>query len=280
MPITNLPGWIGSSAVAQTGQRWMSAARRGVNLPSAGWMSEMAGLPKEYVVEFYASNHSFDPSVHLHPLMLAAAGGTWPTAADTKWIIRIHSGVQLVSARGIAHCFTFIGAIKGTVRIENHGWLLGRGGDSAIVSGGPHNGKNAIYREPHITLHIVNYGVIAGGGGGGGNTITRDGTGNGPGSAQDFYACGGGGAPFGYSIQTHSCCGRGGSHGTSAGISTPGTGGSCKMITATTYGGNGGNWGQRGEISYPGTGGYPGNAFAGSGPISWIVYGDIRGPIS
>ncbi|HAO3334794.1 TPA: receptor-recognizing protein, partial [Escherichia coli] len=27
MPIVGVPGWIGSSAVSVTGQRWMSAAR-------------------------------------------------------------------------------------------------------------------------------------------------------------------------------------------------------------------------------------------------------------
>lgn len=34
-------GWVGSSAVAETGQRWMSAARTSLRLPAAGWMSEM-----------------------------------------------------------------------------------------------------------------------------------------------------------------------------------------------------------------------------------------------
>lgn len=46
MAIQNLPAWIGSQAVAETGQRWMSQARPVVNLPAAGWMSEMAGRAK------------------------------------------------------------------------------------------------------------------------------------------------------------------------------------------------------------------------------------------
>lgn len=46
MAIQNLPAWIGSSAVNETGQRWMSQARPVVRLPSAGWMSEMAGRSK------------------------------------------------------------------------------------------------------------------------------------------------------------------------------------------------------------------------------------------
>lgn len=36
-------GWVGSSAVAETGQRWMSVARTGVGLGAVGWMSEMIG---------------------------------------------------------------------------------------------------------------------------------------------------------------------------------------------------------------------------------------------
>lgn len=41
--IGNLPNWIGSQAVAETGQRWMSSARTSLQLSGAGWMSEMAG---------------------------------------------------------------------------------------------------------------------------------------------------------------------------------------------------------------------------------------------
>lgn len=47
MPVTNLPGWIGSSAVAQTGQRWMSAAGSALKVPTPFWMSSLAGLPRE-----------------------------------------------------------------------------------------------------------------------------------------------------------------------------------------------------------------------------------------
>lgn len=46
MPIVNVPGWIGSSAVTQTGQRWMGAAGESLNLSKPFWMSQMAGLPK------------------------------------------------------------------------------------------------------------------------------------------------------------------------------------------------------------------------------------------
>ncbi|UCR92150.1 hypothetical protein LPLM1_00015 [Listeria phage LPML1] len=39
-------GWVGSSAVAETGQRWMSAARTTVRLSASGWMSELVGKSK------------------------------------------------------------------------------------------------------------------------------------------------------------------------------------------------------------------------------------------
>ncbi|EAO3264177.1 receptor-recognizing protein, partial [Salmonella enterica] len=47
MPIVGVPGWIGSSAVSVTGQRWMSAARTAVQLSAAGNMSQLAGRSKE-----------------------------------------------------------------------------------------------------------------------------------------------------------------------------------------------------------------------------------------
>lgn len=44
MPVSS--GWVGSSAVAETGQRYMSAARTTLRLSAAGWMSEMIGKSK------------------------------------------------------------------------------------------------------------------------------------------------------------------------------------------------------------------------------------------
>lgn len=42
MAIVGVPGWIGSSAVAETGQRWMSAAGSAVRIGAPFWMSQMA----------------------------------------------------------------------------------------------------------------------------------------------------------------------------------------------------------------------------------------------
>ncbi|MGL4252870.1 MAG: hypothetical protein ACRCR2_02255 [Fusobacteriaceae bacterium] len=41
--IGGLPGWVGSQAVAETGQRSMYNARAALGLSPSGWMSEMAG---------------------------------------------------------------------------------------------------------------------------------------------------------------------------------------------------------------------------------------------
>ncbi|WP_137464955.1 hypothetical protein [Escherichia coli] len=39
--------WVGSSAVAETGQRWMSSAGSQLRLGLPFWMSQMVGVSKE-----------------------------------------------------------------------------------------------------------------------------------------------------------------------------------------------------------------------------------------
>ncbi|MFL1802311.1 receptor-recognizing protein [Plesiomonas shigelloides] len=242
-------GWVGSQAVNETGQRWMSAARTAVRLGAAGWMSEMVGQAKEIRVVISASNHNFVSGSHLHPQMLAAAGGSWPTAANTLWRIVVNPGVQLVAEFSQTQCFWFGGAINGTVIIENHGHILGRGGSYGVGRESGSAGSDAIYRESKITLDIQNYGVIAGGGGGGG------------GSWEDPYeerraTSGGGGAPF----------------GPKASYTNPGSAG--------RNAGVGGAWGQDGFGGQSGgRGGSAGFAFAGGGNIIWTNRGDVRGRI-
>ncbi|ENB5604994.1 receptor-recognizing protein, partial [Shigella flexneri] len=43
MAVVGIPGWIGTSAVAETGQRWMTAASRELRLGNPSWMSQFAG---------------------------------------------------------------------------------------------------------------------------------------------------------------------------------------------------------------------------------------------
>lgn len=262
MGIRNLPCWVGSESVNETGERWMSSARPKLRLPQSGWLSEMAGRSKEFLIIISQSNNDFNPSYHLHPLMLQAAGGAWPSG-DIVWRIRVNSGVKIVSDGNNATLW-FGGAINGRVILENHGWILGRGGNGGNSTGNgfaaPHG---AIYRESKITLEIQNYGIIAGGGGGG--AAGRN-TGNG-GSG------GGGGAPLG----------RGGSgrnnytRGCDASIDTPGPGGPRDNNQA---GESGGYWGHYGTNSTHTYGGAPGYAIGGGGPIIWSNYGDVRGAVT
>lgn len=58
-------GWVGSQAVNETGQRWMSAARTAVRLGAAGWMSEMVGRStfNTYMIVGSGRNNWSDSSV-------------------------------------------------------------------------------------------------------------------------------------------------------------------------------------------------------------------------
>ncbi|WP_434426201.1 hypothetical protein [Enterobacter hormaechei] len=44
--MTIASGWIGSSAVGETAQRWMSAAGQTINVGVPFWMSALAGKAK------------------------------------------------------------------------------------------------------------------------------------------------------------------------------------------------------------------------------------------
>lgn len=281
MAISNIPSWIGSSAVNETGERWMSAARTKMRLPAPGWLSELAGRSNEIVVTITASNHNFDTG-QLHNLMLSAAGGSWPASAN--WKIVVNPGVQLVG-KDTGNCMWFGGAINGTVVIENHGHILGRGGaggpvtcgsDSCSQNGGV--GGTAIYRESKITLDIRNYGIISGGGGGGGAGYTFSSAGGG----RHYGMGGGGGAPFGaagyVSGPNHPRPGGGGSY-------EGGAGGGSGGDRGEAHGGGGGGWAAAGGNAWGNnrmnrSGGGPGAAIGGGGPINWTSRGDIRGAVT
>lgn len=259
MSISGLPSWIGSQAVAETGQRSMYNARAALGLAGAGWMSEMAGKTRTIIVNLTGSDHNFN-TANLHQWMVNAAGGAWP--ANAVWRIIVGSGVQLVSYSTGSACMWFGGAINGKVVIENHGYILGRGGNGGqgyrgSTQGGA--GGSAIYRESKITLEIINYGVIGGGGGGGGGANHS--------SVGDTIGAGGG-APFGAG-------GAGEYTGGGASFTNGGGAGAYKA-------GVGGGWGARGANAPGpgnelGAGGANGRAIDGGGSIIWTVQGDIRG---
>ncbi|MGL5582784.1 MAG: hypothetical protein ACRDCE_17710 [Cetobacterium sp.] len=280
--IGGLPGWIGSQAVNETGERWMSSARTKMRLPAVGWMSEMANRSREIRIDLTSSNHNFDTN-WLHQQMVAAAGGSWP-GDDAIWRIVVHGGVQLVSNHVNNQVMWLGGAIRGRVIIENHGWIWGRGGDGGAVTGGHENnaqngnpGGHAIYREGHVTLEIVNYGIIAGGGGGGGAAYTFSSAGGG----RHYGMGGGGGRPFGAGGYTS---GMNHPRPGSAGSINGGGGGGVGGDRGESYGGGGGDIGANGGGGSGNkasrAGGASGYAIAGGGPLAMTVQGDIRGPVA
>lgn len=208
-----------------------------------------------------------------------AYGGAPPAGEQIRFVV--HPGIQLVAAR-VEEAFTLSADWWGVlgscqVVLENHGYLLGRGGQGGNTGPGwqeeGYPGGTAI-RSNGVVLQIANYGVIAGGGGGSGATGWYDG---GPGN---YNSTGGGGAPFGP--------GGPGNYGTnyrwwgSAGtFDTPGRSGAGP-------GGNqpGGAWGLRGSDGvfkrngggqFPVAGGQPGAAVVTNAGFMWIHRGDVRG---
>lgn len=255
MAVSNVPSWIGSSAVNETGERWMTSARVKLRLGAAGWLSELAGRSNEIVVVITSSNHNFYTG-DLHAWMLSAAGGSWPASAN--WKIVVNPGVQLVCRNTSEQVMWFGGGINGKVKIENNGHIFGRGG-SNVSRGSGLPGGTAISREAKITLEIVNYGIISGGGGGGGW-----------GDSNNTLA-GGGGAPFGL--------GNGGGNAT---YDVPGPG---ARRNSNNWGGRGGYLAEAGiggheDGWYNTSGGAAGYAISGGGPIIWTVRGDVRGAVS
>lgn len=282
MAISGLPSWIGSQAVSETGQRSMYNARAALGLAGAGWMSEMAGKERTVIVNITNVDHNFNTGT-LHQWMLNAAGGSWP--AQATWRIIVAPAASLISMGTSNACMWFGGAINGKVIIENHGHIFGRGGaggaitcgDAGCTQGGSAGG-HAIYREPKITLEIINYGVIAGGGGGGGGGYTFSSAGGG----RHYGQGGGGGAPYGAGGYT-----SGMNHprpGSVAGYTDGGVGGT-GGDSGEAHGGTGGALGANGGGAWGNNranagGGYAGNAIAGGGTIIWTVRGDIRGAVS
>ncbi|EKS6431476.1 receptor-recognizing protein, partial [Enterobacter hormaechei] len=90
MPIVGVPGWIGSSAVSVTGQRWMSAARTAVQLSAAGNMSQLAGRSKEIHYSIGA-NHNYNKDTLIN--YLKSQGATPVVVTITGDLVSSSSGV-------------------------------------------------------------------------------------------------------------------------------------------------------------------------------------------
>ncbi|WP_199101490.1 hypothetical protein [Aquitalea sp. ASV11] len=235
---------------------------------------------KETVIRISAHDHGVTAQSVLNRIQ-NAYGGAPPAGACIRFVIE--SGIQLVAAN-VGECFQLDSSWWNGVLascqliIENHGFILGRGGQGGDTGAGWQNagetGGPAITSQG-VPLLVANYGVIAGGGGGSGATGWYDG------GSGNYNSTGGGGAPFGSGGPNNS-----GSNnkwwGSAASFDTPGRSGAGS-------GGDvpGGNWGEPGgDGLFKKAGGarsaVPGGAagaaiICNNAAFGWIKRGDIRG---
>lgn len=250
-------GWVGSSAVSETGQRWMSAAMQAVRLGRPAYMSAMVGRSKEIHYSIGASN-SYNKDTLIN--WMKAQGSTPVVITITGNIVSQSTGVP---------CLDFPSSLTNeyvTLIINSGVTVYGRGGNGGSNAAGAAGG-NAINNAIGTRLRITNNGAIAGGGGGGGG-----------GNRGRLVFGGGGGRPFGAGGSSSNM-----SSGATAGsISAPGKG-SVGVGSLSAYtGGAGGNVGAAGgrcNTQGNGTeynGGAAGKAVSGNAP-TWNVVGTIYG---
>lgn len=268
MAVVGIPGWIGSSAVAETGQRWMSAAAGQLRLSAAGYMSRFAGVSREQTITI-GSTDAYAWSTLVNQIKsMGVAGNAF------KVVI---AGTVISNSAG-APCLYFPSELASVDYIElviNGGCgIMGRGGaGGGDNTGGAYSSGEAggagVTNEIGGKLRINNGGYIAGGGGGGGAI-------NMPTATQRRIAVpGSGGRPFGAG-------GTGGyytSNGNAASRDAPGA----RATGGGATSGGGGNLGGAGENGVnapdrldPLPGGAAGAAVNGNAP-TWLAVGTIYG---
>lgn len=263
MAVVGVPGWIGTSAVAETGQRWMSAAAGQLRLGTPVWMSQFAGRSREIIWDLGA-DHNFNGQWFRDRCF--EAGG-----APIVFNIR---GDLVSYSRDVPLFFMYGDTPNEYVQLNIHGaHMWGRGGMGGYThSGGDGNGQSGghvIQNDIGGRLRINNGGVIASGGGGGGGIAYR------PHSGANWQDVGGGGGrPFGPA-------GGGRYSGGAASYESPGAGyvyGNGNSGGGGDAGGAGQNaWNNGGQVLKVGAGGAPGHAVFGSSP-TWQWHGTIYGP--
>lgn len=250
-------GWVGSSAVSETGQRWMSAAMQAVRLGRPAYMSAMVGRSKEIHYSIGASN-SYNKDTLIN--WMKAQGSTPVVITITGNIVSQSTGVP---------CLDFPSSLTNeyvTLIINSGVTVYGRGGNGGSNAAGAAGG-NAINNAIGTRLRITNNGAIAGGGGGGGG-----------GNRGRLVFGGGGGRPFGAGgSSSHMSSGA-----TAGSISAPGKGSVGEGSLSAYTGGAGGNVGAAGgrcNTQGNGTeynGGAAGKAVTGNAP-RWDKVGTIYG---
>ncbi|EMB8467663.1 receptor-recognizing protein [Enterobacter hormaechei] len=265
-------GWVGSSAVNETGQRWMSAAGRAVQVSPPFWIKTLVGKSREQVINVSANNnYSWSTLVS----QIKSLG-----VKDNAFRVNI-TGTIVSSSTG-APCLNFTSELAGCAYILlviNSGQMvLGRGGNGGGGGNGDANigkpGGPAITNAIGTKLRIQNNGIIGGGGGGGGAV--------GAGNNKPTYSGGGGGRPFG--IGGTKTFPNGGGNGSNASLTAPGAGYTSTSL-GTSIGGRGGDLGSAGATAShsgggknitPYAGGAGGAAVNGNAP-TWVTVGTIYG---
>lgn len=264
MAVVGVPGWIGSSAANETGQRWMSQAAGQLRLGVPCWMSQFAGRSRE-IIHTVSANHNFNGQWFRDRCF--EAGGAPIVFNIVGDIVSYSKDVPLFFMYGDTPNEYVVLNIHGGV----HMW--GRGGNGGYThSGGDGNGTqggHVIQNDIGGRLRIWNYGVIAAGGGGGGGIAYR------PHSGANWQDIGGGGGrPFGGA-------GGGGYSGGAASYEGPGGGydyGNAHSGAGGNAGASGQNaWSDGGKVLKVGVGGASGHAVFGSSP-TWGAVGTIYGP--
>lgn len=256
MAVVGIPGWIGTSAVAETGQRWMSAASRELRLGNPSWMSQFAGRSRE-IIHTLGADHNFNGQWFRDRCF--EAGGAPIVFNITGNLVSYSKDVPLF--------FMYGDTPNEYVTLNIHGGvhMWGRGGNGSVNGNPGTNGGDVIQNGIGGRLRIWNYGVIASGGGGGGAVSLQNSW------SANATAGGGGGRPFGI--------GGGGVNwpGGNASYDAPGGAGHISRFGGGN-GGDAGAWGGDGwgnHLSRSG-GGAPGRAVFGSSP-SWGATGTIYG---
>ncbi|QFR55865.1 putative tail fiber protein [Yersinia phage JC221] len=260
MAVVGVPGWIGQSAVGETGQRWMADARVALRLPATGWMSDMAGRSKESIIYINTADHNYN-YIHLQNELFSR--GTTP--------VRIEVTQHLASYSTGAPLFNFPAELQNEyIHLYITSNVMGRGGEGGKA--GSREGKpggNCINNWIGGRLRIDNRGAICGGGGGGGSVAVGGGVSSG----------GSGGRPLGLGGVAE---GRDKQDGANASYDSPGP-----AIHNGRYNSTGGAGGEVGSAggggiapggqsdAYPG--GAAGWAVAGTAP-TWINRGNVYGP--
>ncbi|HDW3274224.1 receptor-recognizing protein [Enterobacter cancerogenus] len=266
-------GWVGSSAVNETGQRWMSAAGRAVQVSPPFWIKTLVGKSREQVINVSANNnYSWSTLVS----QIKSLG-----VKDNAFRVNI-TGTIVSSSTG-APCLNFTSELAGCAYILlviNSGQMvLGRGGNGGGGGNGDANigkpGGPAITNAIGTKLRIQNNGIIGGGGGGGGAV--------GAGNNKPTFSGGGGGRPFGIGGSKTYPSGGGG-NGSNASLTAPGAGNTSTSL-GTSVGGKGGDLGSAGAAAShsgggknitPYAGGAGGAAVNGNAP-TWVTVGTIYG---